>query len=305
MELRHLRYFVAVAEEEHFGRAARRRHLSQPPLSRQIQQLAEELGLELFQPSGRGVRLTNAGRAFLDGARATLAEAQLAIRTARRAATGEIGHLAIGFVDNSTYAGIVPEIVARLRARRPQLTIDLQVLTTAGQWEALRERHIDAGYCYYSPDDPGVRSEVIYRDRVVLALPRSHALAKRPAVRARDLVGEPFVWFPRRLSPRYYDQIVGTLEAHGATLNVVQEGATDATRLALVASGLGLTLVVESVGALRPRQIVFRRLADLPLEVEALVCWRAEDERSPLLTLLLETTHEVRDKMRARRPRPK
>jgi len=302
MELRHLRYFVAVAEEEHFGRAARRLHLSQPPLNRQVHQLEEEIGVALLESTGRGVRLTPAGRAFLDGARATLAESQRAVRSAQLVARGDVGQLNVAFVDNATCTAIVPEVVTRLRARRPDLGIDLQVLSTAAQWEALREGRIDAGFCYDRPDDPAIHAEVIFRDRVVLALPARHPLARKPRLRVRDLAGKPLIAFPRKLSPRYHDQVFGALQARGAVLNVVQESATDATRLSLVASGLGLTLVVESASASRPRRVVLRRFEDASLRVEALLIWRAVDERAPPLSSFLETTREVRDKLaRARR----
>ncbi len=152
MELRHLRYFVAVAEAEHFGRAAAQLHISQSPLSRQIAQLEEEIGAELFVPAGRGVKLSAAGRTFLDGARATLARAALAVEDARAAAQGRIGTVVVGFEGGLAYGGLLPKVVERFRARHPRAKVRLVPIQSEEQVAALREGTISLGYGYHLPE---------------------------------------------------------------------------------------------------------------------------------------------------------
>ncbi len=279
MELRHLRYFVAVAEEEHFGHAAARLHVSPPPLSRQIQQLEDEVGTALFQRVGRGVRLTDAGRAYLDRAREILADVDGATQAALAAARGEEGHLRIGFAETLPLLERVPRMVRRFRARHPRVTVDLLPLTVGEQTEALRARRIDAGFRYYRPTEAGIGADLIMRDPVVLALPRGHALAKRRTVRVAALRDESFVWSP---SPNYYDEVRAALLAHGVTRRVT-EVASPVTRLSLVAAGAHLSCIAASAPRLFPDQIVTRPFADLRVDLEAYLAYREEDATSPLV----------------------
>ncbi|HEY5958705.1 MAG TPA: LysR family transcriptional regulator, partial [Polyangiaceae bacterium] len=187
MELRHLRYFVVIAEEENFHRAAAKLHVSQSPLSRQMQQLREEIGVDLFTPVGRGVKLTLAGRVFLERAKAILAAADEAAREAREAMDGRIGTIAIGFEPGAGYLGCLSTIVAELRQRQPRVQVKLLPMISTEQWEALRLGHIALAYGNELPDDPLLRSLELSRTRIGIRLPSEHRLAKKAKLRVADL----------------------------------------------------------------------------------------------------------------------
>lgn len=249
MELRHLRYFVAVGEEEHFGRAAKRLALAQPALSRQVHQLEQELGASLFERSGRGVRLTPVGRVLLEDARRALAEVDRAARRARLAAQGRIGTLSVSFVDTAFYSVVPPRVIAEFRRLYPDVRIELATLNSVEQWSALRDGAVNVGFVYFRPTDfPELRWETVAGDHVVLAIPKRHSLARKPSLRLRDLRDEPFVWIRRAVSPAYYDRIAEACLAGGLTLNVVQEATTESTMMGLVAGGVGLSFAVASTG---------------------------------------------------------
>jgi len=287
MELRHLRYFVAVAEEEHFGRAASRLRIAQPPLSRQIRQLEDEIGARLFERKGRGVRLSDAGRVFLDGARRTLDAASQAGARALAASRGELGRLTVGFVETSAFDTLPPRIFRAFRARYPGITLELLPMTSMNQWQALRDDRIQVGFVYHLPtDDPAVASRTVYRDQVVLALPRGHRLARRRGLRLRDLGREGFVWFPRASSPRYYDLVAAACQAAGLHMNVVQEAYSDSTIVSLVAGGTGLTFAVGAWRHVKPTSVVLRRLADLRIGLKVSAVWRTDRDRPAVRSFL-------------------
>ncbi len=285
MELRHLRSFAAVAETEHVGRAARRLALAQPALSRQLAQLEEELGVALLERRGRGIRLTQAGRIFADDARKTLEAASRAAARARRAAAGELGTLALGFVQTALWAGEALRVVHAYRRRYPAVTLELVPMSSRRQWSALREERLDVGLVFHTPERGGERGgelaeTIVLRDRVALALPRAHPLARRPRVRLRDLGGVPFIWFPRAASPTFHDDVARATAAAGLALHVTQESADAATRLSLVAAGLGVTFTTASARRRKPEGVVVRDVDDLELEQTISALWRRED-RSP------------------------
>src|SRR5687768_4355925 len=200
MELRHLRYFVAVAEELHFGRAAVRLHIAQPPLSMQIKQLEGELGFRLFQRTNRKVEITQAGALFLDDVRELLAELDRSVASAKRVARGESGWLGIGFVGSATYA-VLPAALQRFRKDHPDVELVLRELVTAKQAQALREGRIHVGLARPAIDEEGIDSEVILHEPLVAALPDSHRLARKAGIRVEDLAAEPFILFPRNPKP--------------------------------------------------------------------------------------------------------
>ena len=199
MELRHLRYFVAVAEELHFGRAARRLHIAQPPLSRQIRDLERDVGTPLFERRPRGVELTPAGRAFLPEARLTLAQAERAQRTAQRAAMGETGRLRVGFVEAAADTGILPDVLSFFRMHLPSIGLSLFEMDSLQQAEAFRDGRIDLGLLSSIPPDAArwLQVEVVHREPLVLAMPPTHPLVGRKRLALRDLAGESFVLIPR------------------------------------------------------------------------------------------------------------
>ena len=227
MELRHLRYFVAVAEEENFHRAAEKMHVSQSPLSRQMQQLREEIGVDLFEPSGRGVKLTLAGRLFLERAKGILGAVDAAVGEAREAATdGRIGTICDRLPEpGAGYLGYALEaIVAEsFDWRQPRVNVKLVPMISTEQWEALRLGEIALAYGNEAPDDSSLRSVVLSRTRIGIRLPKEHRLAKKTKLTVRDLANESILMGPRRLRPRLYDDIVSAVRAHGVVLNMAPE----------------------------------------------------------------------------------
>lgn len=307
MELRHLRYFVAVADEQNFHRAAEKLHVSQSPLSRQVHQLAEELGVELFEPSGRGVKLTSPGRLFLERAKTILWSVDAAVGEVREAVEGRIGTIAIGFEPGATYAGSLSTIVAKFRERQPRVSVKLLPMGSTEQWEALRTGEIAFAYGNYVPENSSLRSVVLARTRIGVLLPSDHRLAVKPKLKVEDLANEPLLMEPRRLHPRLHDDIIAAVRARGVVLNVTPEILGREVVWTLVASGLGLTFAGERSGrfldptgaigsASAPRlgAAVWRPLRDLGVELRDVAMWRADALRSPLLRPLIDVVGEVR-----------
>lgn len=304
MELRHLRYFVAVAEEENFHRAAEKLHVSQSPLSRQLQQLREEIGVDLFEPSGRGVKLTLAGRRFLERAKAILASVDGAVGEAREASAGRIGTIAIGFEPGAGYLGCLSAIIAKLGKRQPNVSVKLLPMIGTEQWEALRLGEIALAYGNEFPDDPSLRSVVLSRTRIGIRLPKAHRLAQKAKLRVADLAHESILMGPRRLRPRLYDDIIAAVRAHGVVLNLAPEVGDGEAVWTLVSSGLGMTFAAESgarfldaggaiAGPHRLGAAVWRPLSDLGVELCDVAVWRADAARSPLFAPLIEIASEL------------
>ncbi len=294
MELRHLRYFVAVAEAEHFGRAAEQLHVSQSPLSRQIAQLEEEIGVALFVPSGRGVKLSPAGRSFLEGARATLARVALAVEDARATAQGRIGTVVVGFDGALADALRLPEIVQAFRVRHPRVELRLRPLPSEAQVVALRDDKISVGYGYHSSEDnPLVHFRVLFRERVGVVMAKNHRLATRRTLRVVDLKDERFLWPPRKEGPRLHDDIIAAFRAHDHTLEISHEEASGDVLLMLVASGQGLSLFPESAASTLLSGVVFKPVRDLNVVILGRSAWRAMEDDDPLVGSLLEITNSV------------
>ena len=252
MELRQLRYFVAVAEELHFRRAAERLHMSQPPLSQQIRALEDELGFELLIRTRLRVELTPAGAAFLRDARALLGELEGAVATARRIDAGQTGRLRIGFV-GSALLSIVPGTVERFRASRPGVAIELRERSTVDQLRAVAAGVVDVGLVR-PPIEDGVclRAETVLRERTVAALPAAHPLATLTRVPLRRLAAEPHVLFPRDQAPGFHDLLIGSLAGTGAGPRVIQYAPEMLTIIGLVAAGTGVSLVPASRSTASP-----------------------------------------------------
>jgi DNA-binding transcriptional LysR family regulator len=315
MELRHLRYFVVVAEEENFHRAAAKVHVSQSPLSRQMQQLREEIGVDLFEPSGRGVKLTLAGRMFLERTKEILAAVDAAVAEAREATDGRIGTITIGFEPGAGYLGCLSTIVAELRRRQPRVSVKLLPMISTEQWEALRLGEIALAYGNEAPDDSSLRSLVLSRTRIGIRLPKEHRLAGKTKLKVRDLANESILMGPRRLRPRLYDDIIAAVRAHGVVLNLAPEVVDGEAVWALVSSGLGMTFAAENgarfldagtaIGRPGSRHLgsaVWRPLTDLGVEVCDIAVWRADAARSPLLRPLLDIVGEVRRQLQRSGP---
>jgi|RhiMethySRZTD1v2_1073278.scaffolds.fasta_scaffold13512_5 DNA-binding transcriptional LysR family regulator len=259
MELRHFRYVVALAETLHFGQAAQRLGISQPPLSQQIRQLEEELGAALFHRTKRQVQLTEAGKAFVAEARLVLAQADHAARIAARVSQGETGRLVIAIAGPAD-APIFIEILRRFAKRHPNIHVALRNMGTTHQVQALREGRVHAGFLVPPIDDPSLAIENVVRQPAVVALPRKHPLAARSSIPLRALANEPHVMFSRDLAPRYFDTIVSACAREGFTLNVAHEVDNLSSACAIVAAGLGVCFVPASLQQARSRQIVLKPL---------------------------------------------
>jgi DNA-binding transcriptional LysR family regulator len=280
MELRHLRYFVAVAEELHFRRAADRLHISQPPLSQQIRQLEAELDVQLLERSRRRVELTAAGEAFYDRAREILDAVEEAGRTARQAERGELGRLSIGFVGSAMYS-LVPDALRAFRAQRSGVELRLRELTTVAQLEQLESGRIDVGFVRPASARAGIAVETVLREAIIVALPEASPLAARERLRLDDLTGEPLVLLTRSGSPGVRAVLEAATAQFGGEAELVQEAAEIQTVIGLVAGGVGFSLVPDSVRSLARRGVAYRRLSDGP-SIELALAWRADD-RSPVL----------------------
>jgi len=246
MELRHLRYFVTVAEELHFGRAARRLNLSQPPLSRQVQRLEAELGVTLFDRDRHRVALTRAGALLLPEARRTLQRADGVARVADRIRSGDAGRLRIGYVHSALY-GTVPPLLRRFRAQVPGVQLAIRELVTSELVAAVDEDRLDVAFVRPPVGGDGLAARVVDEEPLVAVLPDDHDLAERPEIELSELAGEPFVLFPRPLGEGLWDMIVQACVATGFTPRIVQESPQIHTIVGLVAAGVGVTLVPSSV----------------------------------------------------------
>jgi DNA-binding transcriptional LysR family regulator len=277
MELRQLRYFVAVAEELHFRRAAARLHITQPPLSQQIRLLEAELGCSLLTRTRRSVRLTSAGAAFLGDVRTLLEELDRAVTTAQRIGAGRQGRLRINFV-GSAMLSIVPQIVQRFRLARPDVEIELRERSTVEQLRALSAGVADVGLVRPPIEEmPDLRAHVVLRERTVAAIPTSHPLAQLRRIPLRRLAVEPLVMFPRNQAPGFHDLLIASLMSTGASPHVVQRAPETATIIGLVAAGIGISLVPESAARHELDGVTYRPIPGAP-QSELLAVARADDE---------------------------
>lgn len=296
VDLRRLRYFVAVAEELHFGRAARRLNLSQPPLSVQIRQLERDVGARLLERTQRRVELTAAGRVMLDAARDLAARAEAAVERTRRAARGEIGRLAIGFVTTADYS-VLPRLVRRFRERRPDVTLTLRELTADRQLALLAAGELDLGFMIAPPTVKELAARRVLRETLIAALPAHHRLARtRRPVDLADLAQDGFILFPRDLAPGLYDLVIATCRDAGFAPRVAQEAIQMQTILGLTAAGLGIALVPACMANLRRPDVAYVSLRGARAPVETCAVWRADDESPVLRALLAELPEKRRGK---------
>jgi DNA-binding transcriptional LysR family regulator len=291
MELRHLRYFVAVAEELHFGHAAQKLGMAQPPLSQQIRRLELELGVQLLQRTKRRVQLTEAGRAFLEEARETLSQVDRAIEVAQRAGRGEVGRLAIGFLGAAAYS-LLPSILIAFRHRYPDVEVELYELKTSELIVALRDRRVQVGLVRLPVHDELLVVEAILREELLVALPERHPLASRAHISFRNLAQEAFLMPPRQLAPGFHEQVLNLCHQAGFTPKLGAEASQLQTIINLVAAGMGVTLVAESVRNLAGRGVVFKRLPKPAPVVEVGVAWR-RDAHSEVLSAFLNVVRET------------
>lgn len=276
MTFNQLRYFVAVAEELHFGRAASRLRIAQPPLSRQIRELEEDLGTRLFERAHRRVSLTDAGRVLLEEARGTLAQIDRAADAARRAGQGAIGRLMLGVVP-TVDSQIFTRILRGFGRRYPAVHVVVRSLSTSAQVQALRARQLHAGFLRMPVRDEALTVKLVSREPLVAALPAGHALARSARLTLALLAEEPQITFPRDLAPGYYDTIVSLFRQAGRHLTIAHETEHVQTILGLVAGGFGVALLPGSMRMLRARGVVYRKLADRLPRAETALAYRRDD----------------------------
>jgi DNA-binding transcriptional LysR family regulator len=273
-EIREMRYFMAVAERLHFGRAAEALHMSQPPLSRAIRALEERLGVALLNRSRRRVELTAEGGRFLEEARHLIGQLERAVLELRGMASGEQGRLRIGFVSLADY-GVLPGLLKSFKTARPGVALALREMLSPEQADALGSGELDFGLLL-----PPVEGEadlehlVVQRERFVAALPSRHRLAREAGrLTVGELAGEPFVMVPREIAPGLYDIVRGLAARAGIALNVAQEAIQMQTVVSLVSSGLGVAIVPASVSNLGRRGVAYRELADRHPRLDLWLAW--------------------------------
>ena len=297
MELRHLRYFIAVAEEGHITRAAARLGIQQPPLSQQIHALERELDVQLFRRKPRGVVLTDAGRALLDDARAILAQVDHARATTRRTARGEQGRLVVGFTSSAPFVPFVPRVIRAFRESFPLVSLTLEETGTGEMIEALRNELIDAAFIRSpAPDPSGVVVHPLLEEAMVVALPIGHPMASSSddaALKLAALAGETFILYRRPVGPGLYDAIIASCHGAGFSPRVGQEAPRILSTLSLVAAGLGVSLVPASLQHLRMDGVIFRRLAGEPQPKAPLNLAYRRDEASAVVRRFIELVRQT------------
>lgn len=297
MELRLIRSFVTVAETGHVGRAAERLHISQPPLTRQIQQLERELGVQLFVRGTRGVELTDAGAIFLNEARTLLMLAEQARERVQRAGHGEFGRFDVA-VFGSAIFDLIPRILLAFRRQTPDVHLVLHTMNRGEQIEALRQRRINAGFNRFARDTPDIAAETIIGEPLFVAVNHHSPLSHLHVVPLRSLVDEPLVLFPAHPRPSFIDFVLDLFRREGLTANVVQEVGDPVTGTALVGSGFGTSLVPRSATNLKMPGVVYRPLRcgnNLEPVVDLSILHRLGDD-SPILRRFLNIARQFSDR---------
>jgi DNA-binding transcriptional LysR family regulator len=290
MELRHLRYFKTVATELHFGKAAEKLHISQPPLTKQIQDLETELEFKLFTRTNRSVMLTPAGQAFLIEVNQILQQLDRAIDIGRKTSRGELGKISIGFVGSATY-NILPVMLQQFRDRYPHVRIELHELTTDRQLIWLREGRIDIGSIRPPIVDRDFVTQVVFQESFVVALPTNHHLVTLAEIDLGSLATEPFILFPRELAPGLYDSIISICQAVGFSPQVVQECIQMQTIVSLVSANMGVSILPASIQEAQRQGVVYKPIRSGAVSAEQLakiaLVWRIDD-RSPTVNRFIE-----------------
>lgn len=292
MDLRSLRYFTAVAEELNIGRAAKRLHLSQPPLTRHMQQLEAELGAQLLIRSKKGVRLTEAGEQLAEGARNMLALAQQTRERVQRAAAGELGQLDVGIFGSAAHQ-IIPRLLQRFQARHPGVKLVLHTMGAEDQVEALLHGRLSVGFNRLVADRDEIASEVVRRERLMVVTPTHHPLARRRGIGVEDLAPYPFLLFLKS-RPNFMQHVLNLCRAAGFEPRVAHVVEDATTGVAMVAAGFGICIVPESVRTLRIEGVEFHSMAGEVTPID-LNCLYLRGTQSPLLRAFLEVVTEERE----------
>lgn len=291
--IRHLWLFLAVAEEQHFGRAAKRLGMSQPPLTEQIQVLEHALKVKLFERSRRGAQLTPVGQAILPAVRKFAAQIEQLELAVREAASGQSGTLTIGAIATAMVE-VLPPVLDRLRAAQPNLTILIREIDSADAVPALESGDVDLALARLQGElGASIDSLPLTRDRLAVALPASHPLAGSRKVKMASLADEPFVMFARRVSPVYFDSIIAACRAHGFSPRILHDVRTVSAQVAFVSCGQGIALVPSMMGRLAPDNVVLRPLSE-DIDVVTIAAAWSTRSKNPLVTGALEALRETR-----------
>lgn len=291
MELRHLRYFIAVAEHLHFSHAAETLHIAQPPLSQQIQSLENELGVPLLIRTRRSVQLTPAGKAFLAEAKKVIAQAEHAIAVAHQAHSGILGQLDIGFV-GTAIAEVLPTILKAFHEQYPSVKTTLQNLVTTEQMQALREGQIQVGILHPPLLDASLQLEIIRREPMVVVLPINHTLALQKLIALAQLREETFVMYPRAWNPGLFDQVTSLCQKAGFSMHLGQEASGWESILSLIAANFGISIVPASSQLLRNAGVAYRPLQETTPTFDLALAWLSGNA-SPVLQNFLQIARET------------
>ncbi|PWU71073.1 LysR family transcriptional regulator [Ochrobactrum sp. POC9] len=282
MELRRLRYFVAVAEERHFGRAAERVGIGQPPLSQQIQALERELGTQLIRRIPRNIELTDAGEVLLREARVILAQTEHAIACVGRASRGELGKLRIGLTPAASFSDFVIETMDSFKKLYPDILITLHENDTAILFSALIEGEIDVGFTWPPALDDRIQLDDLFDEELLIAMPLTHPLAVNPSVAMESLADQDFIMVPRSIAPAAYDCLMAACDDASFSPRVVQEAPQMATAINLVTSGIGLTVVPASLQHIHPLEVAYCSVADAVLSASICLASRRGEPAVPV-----------------------
>ncbi|KAM3109765.1 LysR family transcriptional regulator [Phormidesmis sp. 146-33] len=291
MELRQLKYFITVAEELHFGRAAESLHLSQPALSKQIQALEDSLEIRLLERTKHWVRLTIAGQKFLETAHKVLREVEEGIQITKQVAEGQVGQVRIGLTE-ATLFSLAPKIVRHYRNNYSQVKLILTSGGTEAHVEALRTHRIDVGFVYLPIREPSLSIHPLFEETYVAALPPFHRLARQKQIALQSLATEPLIFYPRSLAPVLYAAFIKHCEQAGFVPNIVHEAELAQTRLGLAAAGVGITFVLSDMQNLSAKGVVYRPLIGDFLTLKLAIAWR-HNEPSPVVHEFLKALKTI------------
>ncbi len=290
-DLRHLVYFLEVAKQLHFRKAAEALSVAQPALSRQIAQLEDALGAQLFTRTRRRVELTAAGRAFAARIEPVLRSLAAAGSEMRSLAAGEAGHVRVAFT-GLAMATVLPDILREFNRRHPGIRLELNEMPTSAQLSALQAGELGCGFFHPNASGsdapaPGIRTHMLLRERNGILLPAGHALAKKARLRLRDLADVPFVLFPRANNPGFFDRIIAACSQEGVTPQIVEEVWPRANGIGLVRAGIGVTFITPSEAGPLPGDVVFHRLTGHAPESRLVLGWKQPPEPDPALAAFL------------------
>lgn len=298
IEFRHLRYYVAVVEQRSFRGAALRLHVSQPPLTRQVQQLEEALGVPLLIRKPRGIEPTDAGQMFYEEARNILMLTEQAAHRAQLAGHGQLGRLDVGIFGSAVFDAI-PRIIQEFRNRHPNVEVALHSLDRAGQIRALRERRLTVGFNRFFEDEPDLSWEVIQTERMNVALHRDHPLARHASLGLAQIGDQPLILYPRAPRPSFIEQMLRLFHKKGVSPRIIHEVDDVVTAIALVSSGFGISMVTDSACNLRLPGLVYVPLRAEDRATFDLCMIHRRDDDSALLDAFLATARALRSTLSA------